>query len=62
VALDQKEDESHLLLESYNIGITKRDRQLQRKRISIQLSRGQKLSMKLVKELGLGILFSLKIW
>jgi hypothetical protein len=55
-------DESNLLPESGDIGITERDRQLQRKRISIQLSRGQKLSTKLVKELGFGILFSTKIW
>lgn len=43
-------------------GIAERHRQAQRKRISMQLSRGQKLRTKLVKELGLGILFSPKIW
>jgi hypothetical protein len=48
--------------ESCNGDITERDRQLQRKRISMQLSRGQKLSTMLVKELSLGILFSPKIW
>ncbi|THC89979.1 hypothetical protein EYZ11_010568 [Aspergillus tanneri] len=37
--------------------ITASERHLQRKHISMQLSRGQKLSTKLVKELGLGILF-----
>jgi hypothetical protein len=62
VALGQEGDESDLSSGSCNVGITERDRQLRRKRISIQLSRGQKLSTKLVKELGLGILFSSKIW
>jgi hypothetical protein len=42
--------------------ITERNRKQQRQRIVIQLSRGQKLSTKLVKELGLGILFSPEIW
>ena len=42
--------------------MTKRNRKQQRQRIVTQLSRGQKLKTKLVKELGLGILFSLKIW
>jgi hypothetical protein len=42
--------------------ITERKRKLQRQRIVTQLSRGQKLSTKLVKELGLGILFSPQIW
>ncbi|KIW79860.1 hypothetical protein Z517_06475 [Fonsecaea pedrosoi CBS 271.37] len=41
--------------------IVTKDRQL-RRRIKVQLSRGQKLSKTLVKELGLGILFSPKIW
>jgi hypothetical protein len=62
VALGQEGDESDLSPGSSNVGITERDRQLRRKRISMQLSRGQKLSTKLVKELGLGILFSSKIW
>jgi hypothetical protein len=62
VALGKGEDESDLPLESCDVGITERERQLRRKRISIQLSRGQKLSTKLVKNLGLGILFSSKIW
>jgi hypothetical protein len=61
VALGQG-DESDLSPRSCNVGIAERDRQLRRKRISMQLSRGQKLSTKLVKELGLGILFSSKIW
>jgi hypothetical protein len=50
----QRDDDDH--------GITEQDRQAQRQRISMQLSRGQKLSTKLVTELGLGILFSPKIW
>jgi hypothetical protein len=62
VALGKGGDESDLLPESCDVGITERDRQLQRKRISMQLSRGQKLSTKLVKKLGLGILFRKKIW
>ncbi|KAJ9503197.1 hypothetical protein H2202_001351 [Exophiala xenobiotica] len=41
--------------------IAAKDRQL-RRRIKVQLSRGQKLSRKLVKELSLGVLFSPKIW
>jgi hypothetical protein len=53
---------SSLPLDDGDLGITERDRQAQRKRITMQLSRGQKLSTKLVKELGLGILFSPKIW
>lgn len=42
--------------------ITERNRRLRRERIKTQLSRGRKLSTKLVKELGFGILFSPKIW
>ena len=61
IALDQEKDEFNLLSESCNVNITEQNRQLQRKHISIQLSRGQKLSTKLIKELGLDILFSLKI-
>ena len=37
-------------------------RMAQRKRISTQLARGDKLCNTIVKELGLGILFSSKIW
>lgn len=58
----EKQGESSAFLESGSVSIAKRDNQLQRKRVSMQLSRGQKLSTKLVKELGLGILFSPKIW
>jgi len=47
---------------STDVSIAERNRQLQRKRINTQLSRGHKLSTKLVKELGLGILFSPNIW
>lgn len=42
--------------------ITEKNTQLMRRRINMQLSRGNKLSTKLVKELGLGILFSPNIW
>jgi hypothetical protein len=48
--------------ESGNVNITERATQLRRKLISMQLSRGRKLSTKLVKGLGLGILFDLNIW
>ncbi|EXJ73556.1 uncharacterized protein A1O5_03317 [Cladophialophora psammophila CBS 110553] len=41
--------------------IATKDQQL-RRQTKVQLSRGQKLSKKLVKELSLGILFSPKIW
>lgn len=62
LALGKEGDESGFSPENYNAGIDERARNLQRKRISTQLSRSQKLSTKLVKELGLGILFSPKIW
>jgi hypothetical protein len=62
VALSKNGDESDLTAESIDVGITERARQLRRKRISMQLSKGQRLNTKLVKELGLGILFSSKIW
>lgn len=61
VAIWQEEDSTDLNPENDG-GISAKDRQLQRKRISLQLSRGQKLSTKLIKDLGLGILFSPKIW
>ena len=54
VGVPQPHDNDH--------GIMQRDKQAQRKRISVQLSRGQKLSDKLIRGLGLGILFSPKIW
>jgi hypothetical protein len=57
-----KEDESDISPNDYDISIAERARHLQRKRISIKFSKGQKLSTKLVKELGLGILSNLKIW
>lgn len=43
-------------------GIVREIDQEERRRIAMQLSRGKKLRTKLVKELSLGILFSLKIW
>lgn len=51
-----------LLIESGKVSITEQAKQVQRKHISVQLSRGQKLSTQLVKELGFGILFSPRIW
>jgi hypothetical protein len=60
--LGKDEDEFDISPESHDAGIAKRARQLQRKCVSMQLSRGNKLSTKLIKELGLGILFSPKIW
>lgn len=51
-----------LLIKSSKISITEQAKQMQRKYISVQLSRGQKLSIQLVKELGFGILFSPRIW
>ena len=42
--------------------LAKRNKKLQRKRLITQLSRGQTLSNKLVKKLGLGILFDKNIW
>lgn len=58
-----EEDKSDVLLtKGGKANITEQAEQARRKRISVQLSRGQKLSTKLVKVLGLGILFSPKIW
>jgi hypothetical protein len=62
VAFGERGDKIDLPPESSNVNIMERDRQQQRKHISMQLSRGQKLSTKLVKKLSLGILFSPKIW
>ena len=42
--------------------LAERNKKLQRKRLITQLSRGQTLSNKLVKKLGLGILFDKNIW
>lgn len=42
--------------------LAERNQKLQRKRLITQLSRGQTLSNKLVKNLGLGILFDKNIW
>ena len=61
VALEKEGNESGISPESCDASIAERARQLQRKRINVQLSRGHKLSTKLVKELDLGILFSPKI-
>ena len=51
-----------LLIESGKVSVTEQAKQVRRKHISVQLSRGQKLSTQLVKELGFGILFSPRIW
>lgn len=48
--------------ERYDTGLSERALHLQRKRIGMQLSRGYKLNTKLVKDLGLGILFDPKVW
>ncbi|CEL01164.1 hypothetical protein ASPCAL00753 [Aspergillus calidoustus] len=60
VALNQSEP-SHELPSS-PVSLAESDQRQRRKLISMQLSRGQKLSTKLVKNLGFGILFSKKIW
>ncbi|KAL4869551.1 hypothetical protein BDV12DRAFT_196177 [Aspergillus spectabilis] len=60
VALNQ--DELSHELTGNPASIIESDRRQQRKHLSMQLSRGQKLSTKLVKELGFGILFSKRIW
>lgn len=60
VALNQSEP-SHELPSS-PVSLAESDQRQRRKLISMQLSRGQKLSTKLVKKLGFGILFSKKIW
>lgn len=62
VTLREEGGESAISPKSSDASIAERARYLQRKRISLQLSRGHRLSTKLVKELGLGILFSPKIW
>jgi hypothetical protein len=57
-----EEDECGLLLMRGRESITARQRELQRRRIHMQLSRGQKLCTQIVGKLGLGILFDQKIW
>jgi hypothetical protein len=60
VALNQSEA-GHELPGS-PVSLAESDQRQRRKLISMQLSRGQKLSTKLTKNLGFGILFSKKIW
>ncbi|EXJ56205.1 uncharacterized protein A1O5_12661 [Cladophialophora psammophila CBS 110553] len=60
VAVEQESDAADLYSDG-DTDITEAHRRSHRKRISVQLSRGQKLT-KLVKALSLGILFSPKIW
>lgn len=62
LTLTTEADDSNGLAESYSTSITEQVRQIQRKNITLQLSRGQKLCTKLVKELGLGILLNKEIW
>ncbi|KAL2783537.1 hypothetical protein BJX66DRAFT_121593 [Aspergillus keveii] len=57
-----EEDECGLSLMRGGESITARQRELQRRRIHMQLSRGQKLCTQIVGKLGLGILFDQKIW
>ena len=61
LTLREEGDEPAISSKSCDSSVVERARDLQRKRISIQLSRGHRLK-KLVKELGFGILFSPKIW
>ncbi|KAE8358565.1 hypothetical protein BDV27DRAFT_163459 [Aspergillus caelatus] len=56
-----QEGNSHYLSGSDPASISAEEKHLQRNRISMQLNRG-KLCSKLVKELGLGILFDENIW
>jgi hypothetical protein len=62
IDMTKEEDNSGMSRESCDASITEKIRHSQRRRISMQLSRGQKLSTKLVKELGIGILFLPEIW
>ena len=62
ITLSDKRYESANSLKSYDASIVEQDRKSQRRRITIQLSRGQKLSTRIVKELSLDILFRLPIW
>ncbi|KAK5042845.1 hypothetical protein LTR84_012800 [Exophiala bonariae] len=61
IDLQDEGNSTHHLSSDRGLSVAKQDKRLQRKRISIQLTRGQKLSTKLIKGLGLGILFSPKI-
>lgn len=62
VALTAEEDASAMPSYDRGLSMNEQNSQAQRKRISTQLTRGQRLSTRIVKELGLGILFSPKIW
>jgi hypothetical protein len=61
LTLRKEGDKPAISSKSYDFSVIERARDLQRKRISMQLSKGRRLK-KLVRELDLGILFSLKIW
>lgn len=56
------QDESSSVPIGKSASLTQTERNSRRNHIRTQLSRGQKLCTQLVKELGLGILFSRKIW
>jgi hypothetical protein len=62
LTLGEEGNEPAISPKSCDASISEQARSSQRKRINRQLSRGRKLSTKLVKELSLGILFSPKIW
>jgi hypothetical protein len=62
LTLGEEGDGSGISPESHDTSVADRVRHSQRKRITMQLSRGNKLCTKLVKELGLGILFRPDIW
>jgi hypothetical protein len=55
-------DEPKVTSKNGTVNITESERRSRRKYITMQLSRGQKLSTKLVGKLGFGILFNRKIW
>ena len=56
------EDQNELSISDYNPSIAKNIQRSKRKQITMQLSRSKQLSTKLVKELGLGVLFNRSIW
>lgn len=59
--IDEEVDNDDVPLQSRNASMTEHARTLQRKQSTLSLSRGQKMC-KLVKELGLGVLFIPWIW
>jgi hypothetical protein len=61
LTLKKKGNEHSISSKNCELSVIERARDLQKKRISIQLSKGRRLK-KLVRELGFEILFNLKIW